>query len=68
MKLTVTGRYVDLDFQTPVPIKLSQQFSTDTIAQSAAKVIARRLDIRRFEVVYYSKEKMHTVIKRIARK
>jgi hypothetical protein len=49
MKLTVTGRYVDLDFETPVPIKLSQQFSADSVASSAARAIARKLGIRKYE-------------------
>lgn len=54
MKLLVTGRYVDLDFGTVTPVKLSAQFRTEEIARSAASAIATAAGIMRYSV--YSAE------------
>lgn len=54
-RLTVTGRYVDLDFGTVTPIKLSQQFAQESIAESAARAIAVSINIEEFSI-YSAKE------------
>lgn len=54
MKLTVTGRFVDLDFCTPVPLKLSQQYFNESVAQGAARTMARIIGLKKIEI--YAKD------------
>lgn len=50
MKLSVTGRYVDLDFELVTPVKLSQQYATETTAESAGFAIACQLGLAKYSV------------------
>lgn len=45
MKLFVSGRFVDLSFETTPPLTLTQQFANHSVATSAARAMAIMLHL-----------------------
>lgn len=74
MKLRVTGRYVDLDFETRVPIMLSCRYVNERVAEIMAMQIARILKLEKskglkglWKEIYYEKPKKVKNRKKIRR-
>lgn len=61
MKVFVTGRYVDLNFQTKVPIIIGQQYANESVAKAVAMAIARMLGVK--EIVVTTSQLVTTVEK-----
>lgn len=50
MRVFVTGSYVDLDFQTRVPIKLGQKYANESVARAVAMAVARLIGVKQVVV------------------